>query len=163
MKARQMTASIWIAILIWTIAQPPSIEASPIDEREPLGSIYIHQTLQFEADPSRVYRTLLDAKQFGELSKSKATISPETGKAFSLFDGQIVGRNIDVVANSRIVQAWRAAAWPEGVYSMVKFELKPKGSGTELVFEQIGFPQGLHDHLAQGWEANYWTLLRGIK
>ncbi|HTG52382.1 MAG TPA: SRPBCC domain-containing protein, partial [Candidatus Tectomicrobia bacterium] len=55
---------------------------------------------------------------------------------------------------------WRVVAWPEGVYSIARFELKPQGSGTRLVFDHIGFPEGLHDHFAQGWEENYWSLLK---
>ena len=61
--------------------------------------------------------------------------------------------------NHRIVQAWRVVTWPEGVYSIAKFELKSHGSGTRLVFDHIGFPEGLHDHLAEGWESNSWMLL----
>ncbi len=65
-------------------------------------------------------------------------------------------RNVELLPNHRIVQAWRVVTWPEGVYSIAKFELKPHGSGTQLVFDHIGFPEGLHDHLADGWESNYW-------
>ena len=65
-----------------------------------------------------------------------------------------------LVPNERIVQAWRVVTWPEGAYSIVKFELKPQGSGTHVVFDHIGFPEGLHDHLAAGWEENYWSLLK---
>jgi hypothetical protein len=42
----------------------------------------------------------------------------------------------------------------------VKFELKVQGASTHLVFDHTGFPEGLHDHLAAGWEANYWALLK---
>ena len=65
-----------------------------------------------------------------------------------------------MLPNHRIVQAWRVVTWPEGVYSIAKFELKPHGSGTRLVLDHIGFPEGLHDHLAEGWESNYWILLK---
>jgi hypothetical protein len=54
---------------------------------------------------------------------------------------------------------WRVVDWPEGAYSIVKFELKVQGASTHLVFDHTGFPEGLHDHLAAGWEANYWALL----
>jgi len=57
----------------------------------------------------------------------------------------------DPIPNQRIIQAWRVVTWPEGVYSIAKFELKPHGSGTRLVFDHTGFPEGLHDHLAEGW------------
>ena len=35
--------------------------------------------------------------------------------------------------------AWRVVTWPEGIYSIAKFELKPHGSGTQLVFDTSDF------------------------
>jgi len=123
-------------------------------------SITIHQETDFNASPQQLYEALLDAKQFAEFSGRPAEINREVGAAFSLFKGHIVGRNVELVPNQRIVQAWRVVTWPEGAYSIARFELKPQGSGTRLVLDHIGFPEGLHDHLAQGWEENYWSLLK---
>jgi len=115
-------------------------------------SITIHQEIEFNASPQQLYEALLDSKRFAEFSGRAA--------AFSLFKAHIIGRNLELIPNERIVQAWRVVTWPEGAYSILRFELKPQGSGTHLVFDHIGFPEGLHDHLAAGWEANYWSLLK---
>ncbi len=123
-------------------------------------SITIHQEIEFNASPQQLYEALLDAKQFTEFSGRPAEINREVGGAFSLFKGHIIGRNLELLPNERIVQAWRVVTWPQGAYSIVRFELKPQGSGTHLVFDHIGFPEGLHDHLAEGWEENYWSLLK---
>jgi activator of HSP90 ATPase len=123
-------------------------------------SITIHQEIEFNASPQQLYEALLDNKQFAEFSGRPAEINREAGGAFSLFKGHIVGRNLELIPNERIVQAWRVVTWPEGAYSIVRFELKPQGSGTRVVFDHIGFPEGLHDHLAAGWEENYWSLLK---
>jgi activator of HSP90 ATPase len=123
-------------------------------------SITIHQEIEFSASPQQLYEALLDSKQFAEFSGRAAEINREVSGGFSLFKGHIIGRNVELIPNERIVQAWRVVTWPEGAYSIVRFELKPQGSGTHLVFDHIGFPEGLHDHLAQGWEENYWSLLK---
>jgi activator of HSP90 ATPase len=123
-------------------------------------SITIHQELDFNASPQRLYEALLDAKQFTAFSGRTAEINRDAGGAFSLFGGHIIGRNLELVPNQRIVQAWRVVTWPEGAYSIARFDLKPQGSGTRLVFDHIGFPEGLRDHLAEGWEQNYWSLLK---
>jgi activator of HSP90 ATPase len=123
-------------------------------------SIVIHQEIDLNASPQKVYEALLDSKQFTELSDRTAEINREVGGAFSLFKGHIIGRNLELVPNQRIVQGWRVVTWPEGAYSIARFDLKPQGSGTYVVFDHIGFPEGLHDHLAQGWEENYWSLLK---
>jgi activator of HSP90 ATPase len=141
----------------WTGEQPKQESAGA---KAPSVSITLHQELDFEAPPHRLYEALLDGKQFAALTGAKAEISPEVGSAFSLFGGLITGRNVELVKNQRIVQAWRPKSWPEGVYSIVKFELKPRGQGTRLVFDHVGFPEGQHDHLAEGWENHYWHSLR---
>lgn|ERR1041385_801296 len=123
-------------------------------------SITIHQEIDFHASPNKVYEALLDTRQFAAFSGRAAEINREVGGAFSLFKGHIIGRNLELAPNKRIVQAWRVVTWPEGAYSIVRFELKPQGAGTQLVFDHIGFPEGLHDHLAAGWEENYWSLLK---
>jgi activator of HSP90 ATPase len=121
----------------------------------------IHQEIDFTASPQRLYQALIDGKEFTAFSGRHATIDGKAGGTFSLFDGHITGRNIELVPNQSIVQAWRASDWPEGVYSIAKFELQTNGGAvTHLVFDQTGFPEGLHDHLADGWEANYWSLLK---
>ena len=51
---------------------------------------------------------------------------PSAGGAFTTFGKLIEGRNIELVPNQRIVQAWRPASWEPGLYSIVRFELKPR-------------------------------------
>ena len=126
----------------------------PVALAQPNKSITIHQEIDFNTSPQLLYEALLDANQFTAFSGGQAEINREVGGAFSLFGGHIIGRNVELLPNHRIVQAWRVVTWPEGVYSIAKFELKPHGSGTQLVFDHIGFPEGLHDHLADGWESN---------
>jgi activator of HSP90 ATPase len=90
-----------------------------------------------------------------------AEISREAGGAFSAHGGQIVGRNIEILRDKRIVQAWRVSNWPDGVYSLVRFELTGEGDDTLLVLDHWGFPDGTRDHLDSGWTARYWEPLKG--
>ena len=131
----------------------------------------IHQEVIFKAAPNRVYDALTDASQFQrvesfsaamksvDVGSHPAVISREPGGAFSLFGDYIIGRQIELVPNQRIVQAWRVASWSPGVFSMVRFELKDQGPATKLVFDHIGFPTGTAEHLAAGWRGNYWEPL----
>jgi activator of HSP90 ATPase len=132
----------------------------------------IHQENVFKAGRSRVYEALTDTKQFNEITKIAAAkdpgislekvpteISREVGGTFTLFGGIILGRHIELVPNTRIVQAWRVVNWDPGVYSIVKFELVEQGTGTKIVFDHTGFPKGDAEHLASGWKAHYWEPL----
>jgi activator of HSP90 ATPase len=125
----------------------------------------IHQDIEFNTNPQRVYEALLDAKQFSAFTGAPAEIQREPGGLFSCFGGMITGRNVELIANKRIVQAWRVKIWPEGVYSMVSFELQPKGSGTRLAMTHDGFPDGMRAHLngempEGGWYRQYWQPLQ---
>ncbi len=84
----------------------------------------IRQEVTFATSSQRVYETLTDAKQFSAFSGEPAEIDAKAGGAFSCFGGMITGRNVELKPGQRIVQAWRAGNWPEGVYSIVKFELE---------------------------------------
>jgi activator of HSP90 ATPase len=120
----------------------------------------IHYEINFKPSPQRIYETLLDAKQFAAFSGLPAVIEPKSGGSFSLFGGLIVGRNIELIENQRIVQAWRPTHWDSGVYSIVRFELKPRGAEAALAFDHTGFPAGEYDHLDWGWHNHYWEPLK---
>jgi uncharacterized protein YndB with AHSA1/START domain len=122
----------------------------------------IHQEITVDADRARVYEALTDAEQFGELTGGGAvTLTADAGSAFSLFGGHITGRNVELVRDRRLVQAWRAASWPEGNYSIVTFQFEDGGDGaTKLVFDHTGFPEEAHDDLAAGWVKMYWEPLK---
>ena len=84
----------------------------------------------------------------------------KAGGAFSCFNGMITGRNVELIPNQRIVQAWRAGNWPEGVYSIVRFELNARGSNTKLTLDHAAFPDGAAEHLDGGWHKMYWEPLK---
>ena len=107
----------------------------------------IRQEVDIKASPNRIYDALLDAKSFSEFTGAPAEIDPRSGGAFWCFGGIITGRNVELLANRRIVQAWRVAMWPDGLYSIVKFELQPQGSETRLVMDHVGFPEEMRAQL----------------
>jgi uncharacterized protein YndB with AHSA1/START domain len=139
--------------------------SSPADNEISRTCECIHQEVVFKASRVRVYQALTDAKQFSKVTDfsipgASTTISPEIGGLFSLFGGVISGRHVEMVPNERLVQAWRAAEWAPGVYSIAKFQLNESGAGTSLVFDHTGFPQGKAESLADGWKSHYWEPLQ---
>jgi activator of HSP90 ATPase len=117
----------------------------------------IHQEVEIKGSPQAVYEILTDGKKFTEMTGGRAAkIAAEEGGAVSLFGGDIRARNVELVPGKRVVQAWRSHVWPEGVYSIVRFELQKNGGGTKLTFDQSGYPDGAHDMLSGGWPKMYW-------
>jgi activator of HSP90 ATPase len=140
-------------------AQQPEMAEKPSTEANKTRTT-IHYELEFKPSPQRLYEAILDQKQFAAITGLPATIDPAPGGAFTMFGGLIAGRNIELVANQRIVQAWRPGHWDPGVYSIVHFEFKPRAAETMLIFDHTGFPAGEYDHLDWGWHNHYWEPLK---
>ena len=146
-----------IAMAFGAVAVAPRILAQ---STVPDARTSLHMDIDFKASPQRIYEALLDAKQFATFSGLSAEIDPKAGGAFSIFQGQIGGRNVELVPNQRIVQAWRPSHWDPGVYSMVRFELKPGAPGTKLILDHTGFPAGSFESLSSGWHSHYFEPLK---
>jgi len=121
----------------------------------------IHQEVTFKATPKRIYDAYTTATQHAEFTGGGATeIDASNGGAFSSHGGVIHGRNIELVPNRLIVQAWRVKNWPEGVYSILKMELVEQGDKTKIVFDQDGVPEDQVPHIDKGWHDRYWEPLQ---
>ena len=132
----------------------------------------IHQELLFKAGPQRVYGALTDSKSFDAITRlsdgdallkasgAKPTaINGEVGGTFTLFGGYVTGRNLEMLPGERLVQAWRAASWKPGAFSIADFSFVKEGANTKLLFDHRGFPDSQGASLAQGWHMHYWGPL----
>ncbi|MCI4324781.1 MAG: SRPBCC domain-containing protein [Thermoplasmata archaeon] len=120
----------------------------------------MHHEVTFAAKPSEVYEAILDSRRHAALSGAPAKMSRVEGGAFQCYDGSIEGRNVELIANVRIVQAWRISDWDEGVYSIVRFELSKTKTGAKLVFDHTGIPDDARDGIDAGWTDHYWDPIK---
>jgi activator of HSP90 ATPase len=168
---RQVVAGLAIGAL-GGLALPTNSAWAATEDQISRSQESIHQESVFKVSRKRVYDALTDTKQFDQIIQlspemqagksfgtSPTAISREPGGAFSIFGGHIIGRQIELIPNVRIVQAWRVVDWDPGVYSIAKFELIEEGPGTKLVCDHTGFPKGQAEHLAEGWKSHYWDSL----
>lgn len=118
-----------------------------------------HQTLTINASVDKVYEALTDQKHFAAFTDAPADCLTEAGAVFSLFGGHIEGFNLQLVPGKRLVQAWRAARWDDGVYSIVRFDLEKDGDKTVINFEHSAVPDNEMNHLEAGWHKMYWVPL----
>jgi activator of HSP90 ATPase len=119
----------------------------------------VHQEATFAASPEQVYRALMSSAEHARFTGAPAEISGEVGGTFSAYDGHVGGRTVELVPAKRIVQAWRAKDWPEGAWSIARFELTSEGAKTRLVFDQDGVPDKSFDSIDGGWKKMYWEKL----
>ena len=120
----------------------------------------IRQAVTFKASPHEVYEALMDSAKHSEFTGDVAEISREVGGEISGGSGYIGGRNLELVPDSKIVQAWRGSDWPEGHYSRATFSLEAAARGTRLSFRQSGVPEEFYEDISQGWGDYYWTPMK---
>ena len=120
----------------------------------------IHQESVIDAKPLEVYSFLTDGETFATATGKGARLENCEGSAFSLFDGRVEGRQIELVPGEWVVQAWRFGdahpdAWNPGVYSIVRFTLTAAGDRTRFVVDHDAIPAEWHDHIETGYPIFY--------
>jgi activator of HSP90 ATPase len=120
----------------------------------------IHHEVTFNAAPERIYELLTNGAKFGEVTGRPGKGGGAPGALFTLFDGWLEGRQVELVPNELVAQAWRFRDWEPGIYSMVRFKLIPEGAGTKLVLDQEGVPAAFHEHVRTNWDGFYFAPLR---
>ena len=174
LERRQVITGCALAI-VGVVARPLPVIAEPNAELSH-SEESIHQERTFRAQRKRVYAALTIERQFDRIvrlsgiiqadanakMRNPTRLSPHVGGSFALFDGHIEGRQLELVDDELIVQAWRVRNWPRGVYSIARFELSEQAGVTKIVFDHTGFPKGDAEHLASGWQEHYWDPLTKV-
>jgi uncharacterized protein YndB with AHSA1/START domain len=118
------------------------------------------QHVHLNSSPDRVFGALARSQDHAAFTGAPAEIGAAAGDPWSAFGGKIHGVNVEVVPGTRLVQAWRSAAWTPGVYSLVTFAVEGKDGGTQLTMTHDAVPDGAQAMLEGGWEQMYWGPLR---
>lgn len=105
------------------------------------------------ASPQDVYLALTTPATIHLWSGEKAEMSTEPGSEFSLWDGSIVGKNLEFVQDAKIVQQWYFGDQVEE--SIVTIKLHPHKHGTSLEINHTNIPVEDYDDIVEGWENNY--------
>jgi uncharacterized protein YndB with AHSA1/START domain len=114
----------------------------------------IQQTYEINGTPSQVFDALTNPETFQKWSGAPAKIDDQVGTEFSLFGGNIVGKNLEVIPNQKLVQDWNAAE--QGIsHSKVTFTLAATGRGTNVELLHEGVPEASLETISQGWDAHY--------
>jgi len=93
----------------------------------------IQQSVVLKASPEELFETFLDSKKHTAATGMPAKMSRRQGGSFSAFGGQILGRNLSIVPNQMIVQAWRASHWKaedQDSILVLRFSEAPAGDGS---------------------------------
>jgi activator of HSP90 ATPase len=121
----------------------------------------IQQSTRFAATPEELFEMYLDSALHSVATGAAAVLSREVGGPFTAWGGALAGRNLLIIPNRVIVQAWRATHWPASDHDSIlilRFSGTPGGAQVDLVHENV--PEHDHEGVTQGWTKYYWEPWR---
>jgi activator of HSP90 ATPase len=114
----------------------------------------------FQAEPQVIFELFMDQEKQSKYTETKCTVGREAGEEFSCYDGWVLGKNVVIVQDEKIIQEWRSNDWVEGHYSNLTIELIPKNNGTELLLSQTEIPADKIEDITKGWKSHYFDKMK---
>ena len=108
--------------------------------------------------PDEVYLALTNPLTIELWSGEKAEMSTEPGTEFSLWDGSIVGRNLEFESGKKIVQQWYFGEQQEPSIVTIRLHADPRGTSVEVRHTNI--PDSDYKDIVEGWNDVYFSSLR---
>ncbi len=119
-----------------------------------------NKTFRINAEPSDVYSALTNPFTIELWSGYPAVMSEDPGSEFSLWEGDITGRNIEFVRNSKVVQEWYFGDQQEK--SIVTITISPDGENSLVTVEQTNIPDEDFQEISEGWREYYIGAITGF-
>ena len=119
-----------------------------------------NKTFRINAEPSDVYSALTNPFTIELWSGYPAVMSEDPGSEFSLWQGDITGRNIEFVRNSKVVQEWYFGDQQEK--SIVTITISPDGENSLVTVEQTNIPDEDFQEISEGWREYYIGAITGF-
>ncbi|GAA4091361.1 SRPBCC domain-containing protein [Mucilaginibacter panaciglaebae] len=107
--------------------------------------------------PETVYLALTNPLTIQLWTGEAAEMSTEPGSEFSMWDGAIVGRNIEFEPGKKIVQQWYFEGQDEE--SIVTLKLHPDKAGTSVELRHTNIPDEAYNDMVEGWNDSYFGAL----
>jgi activator of HSP90 ATPase len=111
------------------------------------------KTFKINAEPSDVYSALTNPYTIGLWSGYPAEMSEEPGSEFSLWEGDITGKNLEFIKDRKVVQEWFFGEQTER--SIVTISIQPDKEDSLITVEQTNIPDDDFADIAEGWREFY--------
>jgi activator of HSP90 ATPase len=111
------------------------------------------KTFRIKAEPSDVYSAITNPYTIELWSGYPAQMSTEPGSEFSLWEGDITGKNIEFIQDKKLVQEWYFGDQAEK--SIVTITIFPDRENSSVTVEHSNIPDEEFDDIAEGWREYY--------
>ena len=115
----------------------------------------IVQNYEMNAKPDEVWEALVTPDIIQIWSGDEAKMSENIGFEWSMWGGQMFGKNIEVIPNKKLVQDWCYHLWDKDRPTKVTFTIKPKGKGSVVELLHQGVPDKSLKSITEGWDTYY--------
>ena len=110
------------------------------------------------AAPEELYQALTIPATIELWTGEPAEMPLQAGAEFSLWEGSIVGKNLEFDPGKKIVQQWYFGDQPQA--SIVTILLHPHKQGTSVELTHTNIPDEDYDDIIQGWNEAYFGSLQ---
>ncbi|HPR73980.1 MAG TPA: SRPBCC domain-containing protein [Bacteroidales bacterium] len=118
------------------------------------------KTFRINALPSDVYSAFTNSFTIELWSGHPAVMSTEPGTEFSLWEGDITGRNIEFVPDRKIVQEWYFGEQQEK--SVVTVTIRPERDYSLVTVEHTNIPDDDYENITEGWNEYYMGAINAL-
>ncbi len=118
------------------------------------------KTFKINAEPSDVYSAITNPKTIELWSGYPAVMSEEPGSEFSLWEGDITGKNLEFVKDKKVVQEWYFGEQSEK--SIVTITIVPDGANSSVTVEHTNIPDEEFAGFAEGWKDFYFDAINTL-
>ncbi|MFP4019751.1 MAG: SRPBCC domain-containing protein [Bacteroidales bacterium] len=115
-------------------------------------------TYKIKGTPEEVFTALTNPFTIELWTGYPAQMDENEGTEFSLWDGDIEGKNLEIKKNKKIVQEWYFGDQEE--QSIVTMELYKSGSGTRVKLTHTNIPDIAFENMKTGWNEYYFGNLQ---
>jgi activator of HSP90 ATPase len=112
---------------------------------------------RLSATPEEIYTALTNPLTIELWTGEAAEMSTEPGSEFSMWEGSIVGRNLEFEEGKKLVQQWYFDGQPE--VSIVTIKLHPDKTATSVELRHTNIPDDGYNDIAEGWDNSYFGPL----
>lgn len=118
----------------------------------------IKQEYTINSSAAEVWKALTDVEFIDRWGGGPAKMDDKVGTEFSLWGGDIYGKNIEVVKNKKLVQEWYGGDWAKP--SIVVFKLEENNAYTKVTLEHADVPEDEIKNIDNGWQDYYMGPLK---
>lgn len=105
------------------------------------------------ATPEEIYMAITNPVTIELWTGEVAEMSTEPGTEFSMWDGSIVGKNIEFEPNKKVVQQWYFEGQSDNSIVTIKLHADKQSTSAELRHTNI--PDDDYNDIVDGWNESY--------